>query len=98
MLAAQLGHIRLHTLAILQGKGGSALESAATQYAMAYLLPLDQVQAHPDVRYLSHGQPTKNERWRRLCRVAEHFLVPTACVQATLERYGLIAREKADAA
>jgi hypothetical protein len=51
------------------------------------------VQAHPDVRYLSHGQPLKSERWRRLCRVAEHFLVPTACVEATLERYGLIAKE-----
>jgi hypothetical protein len=30
--------------------------------------------------------------------VAEHFLVPTACVQATLERYGLIAKEKVEAA
>lgn len=98
LLAAQLGHIRMHTLAILQGKGGSALESAATQYAMAYLLPLETLQTHPDVRYLSHGEPTKNERWRRLSRLAEHFLVPTACVQATLERYGLIAREKVEEA
>ena len=57
---------------------------------MNYLLPQEMLQAHPDVAYLVKSQPDPVEGWRRLCRVAEYFLVPVACVQATLEHYGML--------
>ena len=66
------------------------LEHQATDYAITFLLPLGLLQVHPDVAYLTQSQPPVKEAWARMCRVAEHFKVPTKCVQVALERYALI--------
>ena len=89
VLATQLGHIRLHGMLLLDGQNNRFLEHEATDYAMAFLLPQKMLQAHPDVAYLSNGQPPRNEAWARMCRVAETFKVPTRCVQVALEHYAI---------
>lgn len=90
MLAAELGQIRMNSMPLLEGKYSVALGHTATEYAMAFLLPPEMLRAHPDVAYLVQSQPERIEGWRRLCRVAEYFLVPVACVQATLAHYGML--------
>lgn len=89
ILAAELGHIRLHGMHILSGKSSPALETTAMEYATAFLLPEEMLRTHPDVIHLLKSLPDTRESWRRMGLIAEFFLVPTACVQSALEHYGM---------
>lgn len=87
VLAHELAHIHLHLESILQGHRTEAMERAAADWALHYLVPASQLRDHPDIRGMASA--TKSQRWARMARAAEYFQVPTAAVESAMIRYGM---------
>lgn len=86
--AHELAHIVLHLDKICRGVRTEAMEQAAANWAIEFLLPEGQLRDHPDIRGMAAAM-NEGQRWARLARAAEWFQVPTAAVESALIRYGL---------
>jgi hypothetical protein len=96
LLAAELGRIRLGWPALFQSHRSDHLERQTTNYSLVFLMPQEMLRAHPDMQFLlaTAGELDSREAWKRMCRVAQDFLVPTRAVRMALEFYGLMPREQ----
>lgn len=87
VIAHELGHAVLHADQLLQGERGDWMEREASEFALCFLLPEDQLAAHPDIQGLAAS--AHDARWRRLSRVAQEFKVPIQCLLCALDLYAL---------
>jgi len=85
VLAHELAHIALHQAEILRGERTQKMERAAATWALEWLLPRAALLDHPEARRLPGAG--EKERWARMARIAEEFLVPTTAVELALAHH-----------
>ena len=86
LLATQLGRIRLQSRGLLKGLHNKPIYARNdTNYALAFLLPLSRMKAHPFMA----AAPTVDEKTTQplVDQASDYFQVPAICILAAYDFY-----------
>ena len=90
-LAHELGHIRLHATAALQGHRSAKWEDEAYAYSCAFLVPYRDLMSQPEAMVIRAGLiQDQDNLWKNVLRLAELYEVSGAFMATALQRYEVI--------